>query len=329
MKFAFVNWYNKNPGEEVITGISAIGQSLCYGGNEVVYISRNRVKEDIEPLRREECDVLVLGLADIPTCLNIIETCGIGRIAVFADGVYGQMEYRTYADRVLYAKILDRADVVIVNSDASEMYIREWVGGNTRKVLNIGFPVNIRLVERAYSTNDIPQEPRTVWQGYFDMRVHHDTTLCCKMFHDMAWKSLVVGIGEYNGAAKTMFRNMGMDSIEVLNAISPVEFLSTSFKRCSLSLYFPVRPSLGRSAAECAVVGIPSIGTESFFQKEFFPELTMSRIDPDRIRELVRGLDSDPKFKRDVLAYAREKVEQYEPERFSQLLVPAMTGRVQ
>lgn len=325
MKILIVNVHNNDgPLDFVNTGFSAIGLSLT--DHDIKYRNIFDVADNLQAdYYSDENDIVIIGITDIDATLKVAEFFRQegSRIVVFEDGRFDKIDYLHLAGRVNYYKIVnDIADIVLVNSLPNHHCLGELVGYD--KVRNVGFPVNIDLIEKAYNNSDVEQELDLIWQGNYGLPHLYTTMLCVKIAQNLGYRSLVTSFMEQDVEFhKSIFADIGWDSVELCKPLMPEQYILQYLSRCAFAIYAPVRASLARVAAESAVIGIPSIGTPSYFQERLFPDLTIPYLDISLLKAMIEKL-ADDSFVFDVLARAKERVEAYRPETFEPILLDAI-----
>ncbi len=335
MKFCVINHYNDDSAiQTVSTGISAIGQSLCFGGNKVEHRGILGVSEDLdwwkENLKDQSYDAVIITSAYVKRCYEILKVFRDAdsnlRTIVFADGVYGRLDWDAVPEKkpILYNILKDYTDIILTNSFNNQSYYREWFGN---KVICPGFPVNIKSIKKFYNFGTtINKQSNKVWSGYWCYRPHHDILVILKLLQNLGLEPIVAGLGmtEYAEQYQSTFKDLELDSVELVKAVTPREFLIKILSQCNLATYFTTRASLGRTAAECAVVGIPCIGTRDFFQQRLWPDLSMNWVNLNEIKATIKLLQESPGFRKDACNKARERLQEFEPKRFAKRLVLAL-----
>lgn len=313
MKFAYVSIYsNVISAHWIGSGCNCMALPLLQAGHEVDYHS---IKAELSTIAGDY-DVYVISVNDIKKVSDLVNTIkpSGAKIVAFTDGVSQRFEYIRLDMAVKARAIFEVSDVIITNSLANYYYFQTWYG---EKVKCVGLPVNIDFIAKIFGQSNVIPEDNLVWQGYFsDFRPHHNTLYQIQIAQQLGLRSLLTTDTrdeDYASQVQEMLHDMGLISVEVYRAASPDGFLGGYLKRCSYAMYFPQRPSLGRTPAECAVVGIPCLGTRNYFQEELFPDLTFDRLCDgisDKLVKLIREKD----YRDEVLAYARKRVELYRPD---------------
>lgn len=335
MKFCVINHYSDEGAVQTVsTGISAIGQSLCFGGNEVEHRGILGVSEDLdwwkENLKDQSYDAVIITSAYVKRCYEIVKVFKDANpnihLVVFADGVYGRLDWDAVPEKkpILYDILNNYADIILTNSYDNMSYYKEWFGN---KVICPGFPVNIESIKKFYNFGySVAKRKDKVWAGYWCYRPHHDILVILKLLQNLGLNSIVAGLGmtEYASQYQNIFKGLELNNVELVKATTPREYLIKILSQCNLATYFTTRASLGRTAAECAVVGIPCIGVRDFFQQVLWKELSMKYVYLEDIKYLIAELQGNTTFRMEVCDRAYDRVQEFEPEIFAKRLIPAL-----
>jgi len=157
-------------------------------------------------------------------------------------------------------------------------------------------------------------------------RPHHDILVIAKLLEDIGLTPILAAIKLTNFDRKYVasVKRLVLKRTEIVGTFSPREFLIKILSQCNLATYFTTRASLGRTAAECAVVGIPCLGCRDYFQQKLWPDLSMDYVNLGLIKDYINLLNGDSGFRKAVCGKARDLVEQYEPGEFAKRLIPAL-----
>lgn len=296
------------------TGINCIGLALDRDGNDIEYHS---IYQDFSVILSSKPDIAIVSINDVSRChrlVKLLQMCGI-KIVGYADGVSRKLEFLGLDLCGKYLDILSMIDFVLVNNFDNAEYLELFM--DNAKILNIGMPINREFVLTSYHNSPHEREEGLVWQGYIsEYRVHHNTLMQLAITQNLGLGSLLVT--EQAGNAKVLqakLFDMGFYRATVYEPIAPKDFLALYLARCSMAMYCPQRASLGRTAAECAVIGIPCIGTGSYFQEKLFPGLMFKEVfNLATITEsIINGYD-----------YKAKETDMYHPENWYNTFVEAI-----
>lgn len=324
MKIAVINLHNvEGPVEYVNAGISAIGSAIEMSGDTVTNYRNVDVMDDIDNILAQQYDAFIISLTDVsviePIFYRIHEVNP--RIIMFLDGVDGTFDHKGLENLAVAYRMLQQSNAILVNSYANYLYMLEFLPKN--KVHNIGLPVRVKYIIEHYKKLSIPQEPDLVWCGYISWRPHHNVLLALKVVNSLGLRGLVVPLECNKNVVAKILNTLGIKAV-VEDAVDPPSYISKILKRCSLAVVCTTRESIGRTAAECAVVGIPCVGTRSYFQEELFPSLTRTRMYPHTLRNLIKSVCTEDMSA--VLVHARKKVNAYTPSNYRNKLVKILMG---
>lgn len=330
MKLALVNMFDKDgPVTNLNAGIGTLAMSMAIGGNEVKCYSLNTASSNPEMVADEHFDAVVISVTNARLSRLVFDALRKAntRIVLFTDGIYGKLEYATQADKAPFFKLYNEADAILANSDMNYWYWQEMVDDPGRVYL-IGTPINEQYIQLAWGRSGFGKEYDLVWLGYWADRCFQDLFIVAKIVENLGLRSMAAGLS-YNQLAKyynEAIESVGISSLEILKDIAPFNYLSEYLRKVFVSLYFPGRASLGRAAAECAVVGVPSIGTPSYFQVRLFPRLTMPMLVPHKLKGMITQLRDDTGFYASIVKEAQEKAQEYYIEPFAEKLLPILEG---
>lgn len=330
MRFIFLGAADNNGAMlNISTGINSIGLPLVQADHEVEY-RRLNVDLDEAGIIPTHYDVALVVVGEPRASLPKIKTfkeAGVKVVAI-TDGVAQYLECRHNNRCVGLLESLRLADVVLVNSSASEYYYKTFLE-DSDKVHSIGFPIQRDWILEIANPYEKVRDNTMVYQGFSPIgRQYHNGWYQLQVAQNLGYTSVVTALNDKEMAIlDDILPQMYTGKIIWKEHVSPGKFLDETLSSCGLAMYFPQRPSLGRTAAECAVLGIPCFGTRSYFQEELFPMLAFDELSNDIPRVIYEVMNNDSLRQR-ICDDAIVAVESYLPDNYYLTFMRAIGERL-
>lgn len=312
MKMCAINLYDYPEADyRGHVGSVCITQAFDAAGWETKNYCRFGIDNRVDEIVAEDFDVVYMNITNpIEPLLCVIDALSHKtKVLTYTDGLADHLEYFMFDQRPKYIEIMNKSNLVLSTSDEAKRYLEQWT---STKIESIGSVVNYKLITDGVKSGKYEREEDLVLCGYLYHRPDRSTMHAIKVCKNLHLRALLVQFDE-KYKYEEILCDMGLDNVVIVKATAQKQYLNNILSRASYSMFLPTRATLGRTAAECACIGIPSIGTPSYFQSRMFPNFTINSIyDTEDMLRFVSSSYSNHAVQSE-LDNANKRIKEYNP----------------